>query len=261
MYKKRGHFDALKKDLFTQFQDSEVKAGFLELLEKTVDGELDRDPSLMVRDRAKAAVMLERMADKKDVYRTVEDLMEKLLAEKAPELEGIMRAFAGGDAKGGDMSNGATPAGEDEQKDGEKGAETHGNGEKQAGGPEKADEEQQTATEEPKAVEAMEVVGEPKPADDMEVVEEPKPVEAPTPKDEPNGTAAAASEANKGASTPKATDPSVSTEPEVTTTEDTIMTTNGTVAIRTADAADLPTLAEPDVTTNGTEDIVMANTE
>ncbi|KAL7270055.1 hypothetical protein RUND412_007252 [Rhizina undulata] len=92
-YKKRGHFDSLRKDLFARFNDSEAKPALLTSLERTVDREIDRDPSILARDRTSAARILEGVVERTHAYEDVERVLDELLAEKRAEIEAMIRAI------------------------------------------------------------------------------------------------------------------------------------------------------------------------
>ncbi|KAF8534040.1 hypothetical protein BDD12DRAFT_446743 [Trichophaea hybrida] len=62
-----------------------------ERLEDSTDSELTRDPSLMARDRGKAAAMIERSIDHRGVYKIAEDNFNELLDSRRDEVEDIIR--------------------------------------------------------------------------------------------------------------------------------------------------------------------------
>ncbi|TGZ80563.1 hypothetical protein EX30DRAFT_372193 [Ascodesmis nigricans] len=92
-YKKRGHFDQVKKDLFSAFLESPIKAEFSADLKIAVNAELDRDPSLMARDRTKAAAMIERSADANGIYDRVEEFVDEIVKQRRTEIEGMAKAL------------------------------------------------------------------------------------------------------------------------------------------------------------------------
>ncbi|KAF8249614.1 hypothetical protein K440DRAFT_522692, partial [Wilcoxina mikolae CBS 423.85] len=90
-FKKRGHFDSIKKEVFAQFYGSDIMVQLRERLEDSTDSELTRDPSLMARDRGKAAAMIERSIDHRGVYKIAEDNFNELLDSRRDEVEDIIR--------------------------------------------------------------------------------------------------------------------------------------------------------------------------
>ncbi|KAA8892920.1 complex proteins associated with Set1p component shg1-domain-containing protein [Sphaerosporella brunnea] len=90
-FKKRGHFDSIKKETYNQFLESRIMVELLEKLQQTTDSELDRDGSLMARDRARAAAMIEKVAEQRGVYSQVEALLDDLLETKCDEVDGAVR--------------------------------------------------------------------------------------------------------------------------------------------------------------------------
>ncbi|KAL8710043.1 MAG: hypothetical protein Q9220_005314 [cf. Caloplaca sp. 1 TL-2023] len=79
--KKKGEYDTLRKKVWSEFADSEAKKSFNEHLNELADAEIDRDPSLLSRDRGKAATLLQGAVDRSDIYKGVETSLDQLISE------------------------------------------------------------------------------------------------------------------------------------------------------------------------------------
>ncbi|KAL8951432.1 MAG: hypothetical protein Q9222_002593 [Ikaeria aurantiellina] len=79
--KKKGEYDTLRKKVWSEFADSEAKKSFNEHLNELADAEIDRDPSLLSRDRGKAATLLQGAVDRSDIYKSVEISLDRLLSD------------------------------------------------------------------------------------------------------------------------------------------------------------------------------------
>lgn len=79
--KKKGEYDALRKQVWSQFAESEEKAAFTKSLHELAEAEIDRDPSLLSRDRGKAATLMQGAVDRSDIYKNVERALDELIAK------------------------------------------------------------------------------------------------------------------------------------------------------------------------------------
>jgi len=79
--KKKGEYDALRKQVWSQFVESEEKATFTNSLHELAEAEIDRDPSLLSRDRGKAATLMQGAVDRSDIYKNVEKALDDLIAK------------------------------------------------------------------------------------------------------------------------------------------------------------------------------------
>ncbi|KAI4173896.1 MAG: hypothetical protein LQ343_002664 [Gyalolechia ehrenbergii] len=102
--KKKGEYDILRKKVWSQFVDSvsrswttsplyirsgatnnsfmqDAKKGFSDRLNELADAEIDRDPSLLSRDRGKAATLMHGAVDRSDIYKSVELSLDQLISE------------------------------------------------------------------------------------------------------------------------------------------------------------------------------------
>ncbi|KAF3185631.1 hypothetical protein TWF106_009945 [Orbilia oligospora] len=86
-FKKRGHFDNYRKQFFSEFEKSEEAQKFLTELKDFMQKELERDPEFYDKDStAKTASLLEGAVERSDVYRTIENAVDKFLAEHKNEM-------------------------------------------------------------------------------------------------------------------------------------------------------------------------------
>ncbi|KAI5840191.1 complex proteins associated with Set1p component shg1-domain-containing protein [Morchella snyderi] len=90
-YKKRGHFDALRKDIYQNFADSEAGKSFALRIEQTTTTEIERDPTLLVRDKSSAAELLEGFVGFAEAEREVERMLAERRCEIEERVRGIMR--------------------------------------------------------------------------------------------------------------------------------------------------------------------------
>ena len=79
--KKKGEYDTLRKQVWSQFTEDEEKAAFTKSLHELAEAEIDRDPSLLSRDRGKAATLMQGAVDRSDIYKSVEKTLDELIAK------------------------------------------------------------------------------------------------------------------------------------------------------------------------------------
>lgn len=79
--KKKGEYDALRKQVWSQFSESEQKAAFTKSLHEIAEAEIDRDPSLLSRDRGKAATLMQGAVDRSDIYGSIEQSLDDLISK------------------------------------------------------------------------------------------------------------------------------------------------------------------------------------
>ncbi|KAI4132637.1 MAG: hypothetical protein LQ338_000577 [Usnochroma carphineum] len=88
--KKKGHWDTLRKKVWSEFENSDqadlrtlqdAKSSFKDRLIELADAEIDRDPSLLSRDRGKAATLMQGAVDRSDIYKSVELSLDRLISE------------------------------------------------------------------------------------------------------------------------------------------------------------------------------------
>ncbi|KAL8833339.1 MAG: hypothetical protein Q9170_004328 [Blastenia crenularia] len=79
--KKKGEFDALRKKVWSQFGQSNTQRNFNDRLTELADAEVERDPSLLSRDRRKAQLLMQGAIDRSDIYKMVEQSLDQLISE------------------------------------------------------------------------------------------------------------------------------------------------------------------------------------
>ncbi len=87
--KKKGEYDALRKQVWSQFAESEEKIAFTKSLHELAEAEIDRDPSLLSRERGKAATLMQGAVDRSDIYKTVEKSLDDLIGKN---IDNIIKA-------------------------------------------------------------------------------------------------------------------------------------------------------------------------
>ncbi|EEQ90298.1 hypothetical protein RJZ56_003131 [Blastomyces dermatitidis] len=77
-FKKKGGFDSVRKKIWAEFSESEAKNSLTSSLIKMAESEIDRDPSLLSRERGKAATLIEGAVDRSDLYKSVEGAIDAI---------------------------------------------------------------------------------------------------------------------------------------------------------------------------------------
>src|SRR5947207_788687 len=90
-FKKRGHFDTMRKSILGTFTESEFKTTFVNSMTTLVEAEIAKDTALLTRDRTKAGMLIEGAIERTDIYRDVEERVDRLLEERRKELEDMVR--------------------------------------------------------------------------------------------------------------------------------------------------------------------------
>ena len=89
------------------------KTDFITSLEDLAEAEIDRDPSLLSRDRGKAATLMQGAVDRSNIYKTVETSLDRLLAEHVGHVEATIREIRrmeiGEDAAAEEQKRGSKP--------------------------------------------------------------------------------------------------------------------------------------------------------
>ncbi|KAI9816766.1 MAG: hypothetical protein M1827_001411 [Pycnora praestabilis] len=92
-FKKSGEFDQARKKVWAEFAESEAKVGFAKSLANLAESEIDRDPSLLARDRGKATTLVEGAVDRSDLYKSVELDIDAFIAGSVDHVEQAIRAI------------------------------------------------------------------------------------------------------------------------------------------------------------------------
>ncbi|OQE47411.1 hypothetical protein PENCOP_c001G00093 [Penicillium coprophilum] len=80
-FKKKGGFDSVRKQIWADFNDGEIRTDFTNKLVALAESEIDREPALLSRERGKAATLIEGAVDRGDVYKSVEDSIDQLASK------------------------------------------------------------------------------------------------------------------------------------------------------------------------------------
>ncbi|KAJ5773514.1 hypothetical protein N7457_008410 [Penicillium paradoxum] len=80
-FKKKGGFDSVRKQIWAEFNDGEPRTDFTNQLIALAESEIDREPALLSRERGKAATLIEGAVDRGDVYKSVEDSIDRLASK------------------------------------------------------------------------------------------------------------------------------------------------------------------------------------
>ena len=72
-------------------RDQEAKKEFTDNLLKLAESEIDREPSLLSRDRGKAATLIEGAVDRSDIYKSVENAINQLAASHVDSILSSIR--------------------------------------------------------------------------------------------------------------------------------------------------------------------------
>ncbi|EEP78521.1 predicted protein [Uncinocarpus reesii 1704] len=92
-FKKKGGFDAIRKKIWAEFNGSEAKKSFTSALIEMAESEIERDPSLLSRERGKAATLIEGAVDRSDLYKSVESAVDALSANFLGEILDVLRSI------------------------------------------------------------------------------------------------------------------------------------------------------------------------
>ncbi|CAF9908264.1 hypothetical protein IMSHALPRED_006625 [Imshaugia aleurites] len=84
--KKKGEYDSLRKNVWSQFEESAEKTAFTKQLNELAEAGIERDPSLLSRDRGKAATLMSGVVDRSDIYKSVEKTLDALIAKNINHL-------------------------------------------------------------------------------------------------------------------------------------------------------------------------------
>jgi len=80
-FKRRGHFDALRKSTFSSFQASPEGEKLIGKLRDIVRAEVEKDPNILSRDRSKSSILIGGAVDRARVFDTVRRDRDAVLDE------------------------------------------------------------------------------------------------------------------------------------------------------------------------------------
>ena len=80
-FKKKGGYDSLRKKVWADYNVSDTKSTLTTSIQEVAEIEIDKQPSLLSRERGKAATLIQGAVDRSGVYHNVEVEMDRLMAE------------------------------------------------------------------------------------------------------------------------------------------------------------------------------------
>ncbi|KAJ5082575.1 hypothetical protein N7532_011618 [Penicillium argentinense] len=92
-FKKKGGFDSIRKQIWASFNDGEPKKMFVEQLIALAESEIEREPAHLSRERRKAATLIEGAVDRGDVYKNVEESIDRLASQHLESILDSVRAI------------------------------------------------------------------------------------------------------------------------------------------------------------------------
>ncbi|KAJ5975866.1 hypothetical protein N7481_009573 [Penicillium waksmanii] len=92
-FKKKGGFDSIRKQLWADFNEGESKSMFTDQLIALAESEIEREPAHLSRERGKAATLIEGAVDRGDVYKNVEDSIDRLASKHLDAIMDTVRAI------------------------------------------------------------------------------------------------------------------------------------------------------------------------
>ena len=108
-FKKQGGYDTLRKQVWSAYANQDTKDALSEAIREVADIEIDKNPSLLARDRSKAATLMQGAVDRSTVYSDIEAQID---AEIAKHLNVVLESVR--DIRTEDI--GSTKATEEAQK-------------------------------------------------------------------------------------------------------------------------------------------------
>ncbi|RMZ89259.1 hypothetical protein DV736_g3509, partial [Chaetothyriales sp. CBS 134916] len=88
-FKKQGGYDALRKDVWKSFITSDAKTALTDQIHGVAEAEIDKNPSLLSRERGKAATLIQGALDRSGVYQDVESMID---TEISKHLDNVLDA-------------------------------------------------------------------------------------------------------------------------------------------------------------------------
>ncbi|KAI5298866.1 nucleolar complex protein 14 [Ascosphaera pollenicola] len=92
-FKKGGDFDAVRKKIWADFAEGDALEEFKQLLFEKAESEIDREPSLLSRERGKAATLIEGAVDRSDLYKNIEDILNKYTSSHLDSILEVLRTL------------------------------------------------------------------------------------------------------------------------------------------------------------------------
>ncbi|KAK8047655.1 COMPASS (Complex proteins associated with s.t1.c1p) component shg1 domain-containing protein [Apiospora saccharicola] len=109
-FKKKGGYDAIRKQVWEQFEASDYEKQVTKSILEVAEKEVDRNPSqLLSLDRRKAAALIDGALDRSGVYQKAEEVIDQLIDAKAIEerIRDLRKAEIGEEAALAEQQRGA----------------------------------------------------------------------------------------------------------------------------------------------------------
>ncbi|KAK8135293.1 hypothetical protein PG984_003233 [Apiospora sp. TS-2023a] len=109
-FKKKGGYDAIRKQVWEQFEASDYEKQVTKSILEVAEKEVDRNPSqLLSLDRRKAAALIDGALDRSGVYQKAEQVIDQLIDAKAIEerIRDLRKAEIGEEAALAEQQRGA----------------------------------------------------------------------------------------------------------------------------------------------------------
>ncbi|KFY61931.1 hypothetical protein V496_04778 [Pseudogymnoascus sp. VKM F-4515 (FW-2607)] len=92
-FKKKGNYDALRKQVWETLQTSDFEPKLIESITKVAENELEVNQSLLSSSRGKAAILIEGVIDRSGIYQEAEAHIKRLLEDHVGTIEDGIRAI------------------------------------------------------------------------------------------------------------------------------------------------------------------------
>ncbi|KFX99985.1 hypothetical protein V495_05928 [Pseudogymnoascus sp. VKM F-4514 (FW-929)] len=92
-FKKKGNYDALRKQVWETLQTSDFETNLIESITKVAENELEVNQSLLSSSRGKAAILIEGVIDRSGIYQEAEAHIKRLLEDHVGTIEDGIRAI------------------------------------------------------------------------------------------------------------------------------------------------------------------------
>ncbi|KAF1986592.1 hypothetical protein K402DRAFT_454233 [Aulographum hederae CBS 113979] len=90
-FKKKGGFDSVRKGAYSKFEQGDGKANLLSSLEDIVEAEIDKNPSLLAKDRRHTAPLVEGAVERSSVYDDASAQVDAYVQELLGQAEKMLR--------------------------------------------------------------------------------------------------------------------------------------------------------------------------
>lgn len=92
-YKRKGHFDQKRDEILKQFEGSEANKQLLSTIQRIVNGIIEKNPELLLRNRGQLAALIEGALSRQTKNSAIEGLNNKNKDVDFGELENVFDLF------------------------------------------------------------------------------------------------------------------------------------------------------------------------